>query len=196
VEGSVVRFYLPIPIIFFVKKKIFSCFIKMSGSRPPMTFTLYIPQGINASFPISYVALPAPQSQKYQMIQLTRQIQSTPDAATALGLGTLSSLRTTIVDQQGQVNAPWLHLYNLNSPEGTLAVQVSHFNSTTIPMSANQVPTIIIPDGESSVTFQGSIDTNLCSGYYFGAVGTTEHTVYADKSPNKVVVNITDWWGQ
>ena len=158
----------------------------------PQTLTVYIPSPSNpANFPISYVSLPAPQSQIYQLMQSTYQIQSTPDPATALGLGTLSTIRTTIVDQQGQNNAPSTHLLNLNNPQGTLAITVQHFNTTTIPMSANETPKTIFPPGQSTAILKGIINTSLCNGYYFGAVGTTQHTVHANRSPTQIIITYT-----
>jgi len=158
------------------------------------SYTVYIPASSGVAFPIAYTSLPAPQSQVFQQIQITRQIQSTPDSATALGLGTQSAFRTVVVDQQGQVNYIQLSLLNFNGvlngenipPKGVLAINTSLLNQTPAPTSPSDVVRVIIPPGEQTVTFEGVVDTALCSGAYFGASGKCIFTNYVNQSPYKL----------
>jgi len=165
-----------------------------------ISYTFYLPYSSDVYFPINYITLPTPQSQIYSQTQLTRQIQSTPDASTALGLGTASSIKTVIIDQQGQNNYICEGLLNFNGeangetggdipPKGVLAYSVSLLNQTTVPTSATNVSVIIIPPGQSSITSVAVINTSLSSGAYFGATGIIYITNYADETiPRKFVV--------
>ena len=78
-----------------------------------------------------------PRKVKYfNKLKLQKQIQSTTDPSTALGLGTISSIKTTVVDQQGQVNYNHQLLLNMNGsqsgedipPKGVLALCFSLLN--------------------------------------------------------------------
>lgn len=161
------------------------------------SYTFYIPYSSDVLFPIYYNVLPTPQSQLYSQVQLTRQIQSTPDSSTALGLGTSSSIKTVVIDQQGQNNYICEVMLNLNGdaegenipPKGVLAFSVSLLNQTTIPTSPTSNSSLIIPPGESSVTTPVVINPLLSSGVYFGATGIIYVTNYADETiPRKYIV--------
>jgi len=152
------------------------------------SYTFYVPAYSTVEFPIRFVNLPAPQSQVFQQTQTTKQIQSTTDPSTALGLGTISSIKTTIVDQQGQVNYNHQLLLNMNGsqsgedipPKGVLALCFSLLNQTTVPKDASDYTKIIIPAGQNYITIPGTVVASLCSGAYFGAVGTWKLTHYSD----------------
>jgi len=169
------------------------------------SYTFYLPSdpGKAAIFGIDFKKLPPPQSQVYQLMQATRQIQSTPYKETALGLGTASTVKTTIVDQQGQVNYLQDGLLNFNGeangktggdipPKGVLALCFSLFNITPVPTSISFSPYVIVPPGQDSVTVKGVVNTALCSGAYFGAVGIAYVTQYPDRNiPYKYEVTYT-----
>lgn len=154
------------------------------------SYTFYSPFSSQVTFPIFNKSLPAPQSQQYIKNQYTGQIQSTPYASTALGLGTSSVIDTLIFDQQGQMNEITESLFNMNGlesgqtggdipPKGVLAVVVSQLNSSDF-----------IPELET-IEIKGVVNTACCNGAYFGAVGTCVMTYYADARPAKVVVTYT-----
>jgi len=154
----------------------------------PIFLTFYNPN-TEAQFIILDETLPAPQSQKYRLAQYTGQIQSTQDASTALGLGTVSSIETQIYDQQGQLNETYESFYNFNGldtgentiPKGVLAIVMPAVNDTWI-----------VPPGQELIVVKGLINTLNCSGAYYGAVGTGDMTFYAVRTiPPKVDVKYT-----
>jgi hypothetical protein len=154
------------------------------------SYTFYIPVTQMVKFSILEKTLPAPQSQQNLLNQYTVQLQSTPDASTALGIGTESSIATFIVDQQGQINDIIEMFFNMNGsetggdipPKGVLAVV----------FSCQSKHVFEVPPGEEYIVVKGLINTLTCNGAYFGAVGTCVITEYADKTiPEKVVVTYT-----
>ena len=160
----------------------------MSG---PFSYTFYIPLSSGVVFPVTFEKATGDGSQVYSEIQITRQIESSLDPTISLGLGTTNCLKTVVVDQQGQINYLHLVLLNFNGeangqtggdipPKGVLAVNYSFLNQTTLPTSPSDNSTVIIPPGQSSITLKGVINPALSSGAYFGAIGTTRVTHYAD----------------
>ena len=152
------------------------------------SYTFYIPSTSIVEFVILDKMLPSPQSQQYFLGQYTLQLQSTPDSSTALGIGTESSIYRCITDQQGQINDTVEMFFNMNGsesgedipPKGVLAVV---FNNT------NEMQ---VPPGQDFMVLKGLINTLTCSGAYFGAVGSSVMTKYADETiPEKVVVTYT-----
>ena len=148
-------------------------------------YTFYLLQSTSVRFPILNVSLPAPQSQKFSQTQYTVQIQSTPDASTALGLGTASDVITIIVDQQGQYNFISNNLLNMNGeangqtggdipPKGVLAL------TSSILADWNQ---------SNPGPVKAVVNTSLCSGAYFGATGVAVIT-HIDTDPS---VGVTEY---
>jgi coproporphyrinogen III oxidase len=146
------------------------------------SYKLYAPSSLVGAvvFPIVFKTLPAPQSQLYQLIQVTKDLQSTTNPETALGLGTSSILKTTVVDQQGQINYTSVISFIMNGeangetggdipPKGVVTFTLSLLNGSTLPSKANDDvrPIVYGP----STSWDCIINTSLCSGAYFGAVG-------------------------
>lgn len=141
------------------------------------TYTFYIDKATEVSFPILYVAA-AGQSMKYQEIQNTAPLLSSPGGG--VGYGTVNALKTTNVDQQNDINANYTWLCNMagtpnGPPAGCLAITFPFWNGTSAPTSASNNPSENVPNGVSA-TYDGLVVTDQCTGAYFGATGVAYKT--------------------
>jgi hypothetical protein len=156
-----------------------------------VTYTLVVPLSELSIFPVSYVASKTT-PQLYQELQITAPIITSTDLATAKNLGDVTGLKTTNVNEKGQVNCLYSPLFNLTGkatgtndnipPKGTLGLFFSYFDQTKIPSSASDNPKYIFAPGQQKLVIKGVIDTPLCNGAYYGAKGTVNHII--DKTTN------------
>jgi hypothetical protein len=135
-------------------------------------------------------------SELYQEIQTSGIINSCYNNESPIGSYTGNKI--TNVNINGDINCVYTTLHNVTSknnicknspPNGVIGFSFSLLNQTTIPTKANENPSYIFPPNNILV-LKGLIVSNLCSGAYLGAVGTSEHIIDLNKTPlyNKTVV--------
>jgi hypothetical protein len=161
-------------------------------------YTFYIDKASEVAFPMINSTPLAGQSMRYHQIQNTAPLTSSP--SNGVGYGNVTAIKTTSVNQERDINANFLWMFNMNGsvngvnggdipPYGTLVVNFPFHNGTSVPTSASSNPSEDVPNGVSA-DYDGTIVSDLCTGDYLRATGTAKKTKSNTDPYRKYVVEV------